>query len=74
MTFAFHFQVSQIAIMSAANVDAKELMSIADIKANYPLHWLVWNNDFVELQDILSSETVSLQRRRKSKLGGITLT
>lgn len=34
-------------------------MKEAEIKANYPLHFLVWQNDFEELEKVLKSEEVS---------------
>lgn len=33
-------------------------MSTDQIQADYPLHWLVWNNDFEELQQALDLQQV----------------
>lgn len=38
------------------------MMATDDIQANFPLHWLVWNNDFEELELALQSEKVHYQR------------
>lgn len=35
------------------------MKSLEDIKSEYPLHWLVWNNDVDGLRDILQSEKVN---------------
>lgn len=34
-------------------------MSSERIKQEYPLHWFVWHNDFIELQNILDLNRVS---------------
>lgn len=37
------------------------MISIEKIKEEYPLHWLVWNNDHEDLQQLLqSTEQVKL--------------
>lgn len=38
------------------------MISIDNIKEQYPLHWLVWNNDYQELQELLlQTEQVTWQ-------------
>ena len=34
--------------------------SIESIREQYPLHWLAWNNDFMELETVLSRNEVNL--------------
>lgn len=34
-------------------------ITIDKIKEKYPLHWLVWNNDYQELEEHLKMEKVS---------------
>jgi hypothetical protein len=34
--------------------------SIDFIKSEYPLHWLVWNNEYKELDKELSKKVVSI--------------
>lgn len=33
--------------------------SLEDIKRDFPLHWLVWNNEHQQLQEVLQTEKVS---------------
>lgn len=33
--------------------------SIESIKEQYPLHWLAWNNNFLELETVLSKNMVT---------------
>lgn len=36
------------------------MVTIDTIKETYPLHWLVWNNDYIELDKILSTNQVKI--------------
>lgn len=50
------------------------MISIDRIKEQYPLHWLVWNNDYQELQELLQTEQVRiLYRFRNSYQSFITI-
>ncbi|XP_049787191.1 ankyrin repeat domain-containing protein 13D isoform X1 [Schistocerca cancellata] len=37
--------------------------SIDDIKNEYPIHWLVWNNDYKELDRVLSKDACDKEKR-----------
>ncbi|XP_054008910.1 ankyrin repeat domain-containing protein 13D isoform X1 [Hylaeus anthracinus] len=39
------------------------MVNIDTIQKNYPLHWLVWNNNYVELEDELSSKLNDIEKR-----------
>jgi hypothetical protein len=41
--------------------------SIDFIKSEYPLHWLVWNNEYKELDKELSKKVVSIKCQRYLK-------
>jgi len=32
------------------------MTSLENIKEEYPIHWLVWNNDYQDLQQLLITE------------------
>lgn len=34
------------------------MVNVETIQQNYPLHWLVWNNNYVELAKELSTNSV----------------
>lgn len=36
------------------------MTNLESIKRDFPLHWLVWNNDYVELQELLKDKEVSV--------------
>lgn len=36
-------------------------MDVESIEKKYPLHWLVWNNSYEELQEKLKNEAVNTQ-------------
>lgn len=36
------------------------MVNIDKIKETYPLHWLVWNNEHIQLDKVLSSNEVRL--------------
>ncbi|XP_043254543.1 ankyrin repeat domain-containing protein 13D isoform X2 [Colletes gigas] len=38
------------------------MVNIDTIQKNYPLHWLVWNNNYVELEDELSSKLHDIEK------------
>lgn len=38
------------------------MVNIDTIRKNYPLHWLVWNNNYVELKEELSSELHDIEK------------
>ncbi|KAG8233087.1 hypothetical protein J437_LFUL013087 [Ladona fulva] len=40
-----------------------EMSTIESIKANYPLHWLVWNNNYEELDKELSKNELEKEKR-----------
>lgn len=44
------------------------MVNIDTIQKNYPLHWLVWNNNYVELEEELSTKLVG-KKKKKKKLG-----
>lgn len=35
-------------------------MDVESIEKKYPLHWLVWNNSYEELQEKLKNEAVNI--------------
>lgn len=35
------------------------VLSVEEVNRRYPIHWLVWNNQYEELQDSLQSKKVS---------------
>jgi hypothetical protein len=41
-----------------------EMPSIDFIKSEYPLHWLVWNNEYKELEKELSKKVVSISVKK----------
>lgn len=45
--------------MFSVKQDIIEMVNIDTIQKNYPLHWLVWNNNYVELEEELSTKLVS---------------
>ncbi|XP_076755837.1 ankyrin repeat domain-containing protein 13D isoform X1 [Xylocopa sonorina] len=38
------------------------MVNIDTIKKNYPLHWLVWNNNYVELEEELSTKLHDIEK------------
>ncbi|XP_076626210.1 ankyrin repeat domain-containing protein 13D isoform X3 [Colletes latitarsis] len=38
------------------------MVNIDTIQKNYPLHWLVWNNNYLELEDELSSKLHDIEK------------
>lgn len=40
-------------------------MSVESIEKKYPLHWLVWNNSYEELQQKLKNEAVNNFNKKK---------
>lgn len=41
------------------------MVNIDTIQKNYPLHWLVWNNNYVELEEELSTKLVGKKKKKE---------
>lgn len=47
------------------------MVNIDTIQKNYPLHWLVWNNNYVELEEELSTKLVGKMIKNRKKKGTV---
>jgi hypothetical protein len=41
--------------------------TISEIKSKWPLHYLVWENDYVELERVLKENKVSARMKNEKK-------